>query len=136
MASAQIRAFALIGDSNIHRHVNKTSSRAHPSLQTAQIIPCGHLGIFSESLQKLKPEVNVCVVACLTNFLSDADGPQTISHRIDPVLQQIRDMLLEFCTTNPARSYLISPPHVPVEPDLVPRGVAGGAHPVFPVDVF
>ena len=110
MASAQIRAFALIGDSNIHRHVNKTSSRAHPSLQTAQIIPCGHLGIFSESLQKLKPEVNVCVVACLTNFLSDADGPQTISHRIDPVLQQIRDTLLECCTANPARTYLISPP--------------------------
>ena len=110
MASAQVRAFALLGDSNIHRHINKTSCRAHPSLKTAQVIPCGHLGIFSESLLKMKPEVNVCVVSCLTNFLTGADGPSTVSHRIDPVLKQIRSVLVENCAAFPERLYLISPP--------------------------
>ena len=84
MASAQVRAFALLGDSNIQRHINKTSVRAHPDLKKAQVLPCGHLDIFAETLGKIKPDVTVCILSCLTNFLASADGPSTVSHRINP----------------------------------------------------
>ena len=120
---AQVRAFALLGDSNIHRHINKTSSRAHPSLKTAQVVPCGHLGIFSETLQKLKPEINVCVVSCLTNFLSGADGPKTVSHRVEPVLKQIQSTLAESCTSFPSRMYLVSPPMYRTSPTWYREGL-------------
>ena len=111
MASgSQIRAFSLLGDSNIHRHINKTSVRAHPSLKTAQVLPCGHFRIFSGTLEKVKADVTVCIVACLTNFITDADGPSTISHRINPVLQEIRTTLFTQCDSFPSRMYLISPP--------------------------
>ena len=70
MASGQVRAYALLGDSNVQRHINKTSCRATPDLKTAQLLPCGHVGIFSEILMKVKPEVTVCIVSCLTNFLT------------------------------------------------------------------
>ena len=120
---AQVRAFALLGDSNVHPHINKTSQRAHPSLKTAQVVPCGHIGIFPESLQKLKPEVNVCVVSCLTNFLTSADGKSTVSNRIEPVLKQILSILAECCEAFPTRLYLISPPMYRASPTWYREGL-------------
>ena len=105
-----VRVFALLGDSNISGHINKTSCSAHPSLKSAQVLSCGNLGIFFETLEKLKPDINVCLVACLTNFLTDSEGSLTISLRIQPVLQQIRSVLVEFCSRFLGRMYLFSPP--------------------------
>ena len=110
MASAQVRAFALLGDSNIQRHINKTSVRAHPDLKKAQVLPCGHLDIFAETLGKIKPDVNVSILSCLTNFITSADGPSTVSHRIDPILKTIHSILVEFCSAHPDRLCLLSPP--------------------------
>ena len=116
MASGITRAYALLGDSNIQRHINKTSCRATPDLKSAQVLPCGHVGIFAESLAKVKPSVTVCILSCLTNFLTNADGPPPVSHRIEPVLQSVRSELLEFCATNPDRLCLISPPMYRMSP--------------------
>ena len=124
MASgSQVRAFALLGDSNINRHINKTSIRAHPSLKTAQVLPCGHLAIFSGTLEKVKKDVTVCVVACLTNFISSSDGPTAIAHRIDPVLQEVRGILLDFCSNFPAMQILISPPMYRTSPTWYGEGL-------------
>ena len=108
---AQSRVFSLLGDSNIRNHVNKNSFRANPSLKSCQVLPCGSIEIFPTTLSKVRPETNVCILSCLTNFLtSAAEGSSTVSQRIDPVLQDVRDVLVEACSTNPSRSYLISPP--------------------------
>ena len=107
---AQIRAFALLGDSNIQRHINKTSVRAHPDLKKAQVLPCGHMDIFAETLGKVKPDATVCIVSCLTNFLTSAEGSTTVSHRIDPVLKVMHSALTEFCAAQPDRLCLLSPP--------------------------
>ena len=113
------RIFALIGDSNISPHVNKTSCRANPSLKSAQVLSCGHLDIFAETLSKVKPDVNVCIIACLTNYLTSAIAPSaasTVSQRIEPVLHQVRSLLIELCQKQPERTYLISPPMYRVTP--------------------
>ena len=108
--SDTVKIFSLIGDSNINRHVNKTSLRANPSLKSAQVLSCGHIGIFPDILEKMKPEVNVCLISCLTNFITRAEGPATLSHRVEPVLQQIRTDLSTSIEDNPGRLYLLSPP--------------------------
>ena len=108
--ASQARVFSLLGDSNVHPHINKTSCRAHSSLKGAQVLTCGHLGIFSGTLEKIKADADACIVACLTNFLTGAEGHSTVSHRVDPVLQQFRETLVEFCTAFPTRHFLISPP--------------------------
>ena len=124
MASAsQVRAFALIGDSNIHRHINKTSVRAHPSLKSAQVLPCGNLGIFAATMEKVKSDIDVCIVACLTNFLASADGPSTISHRINPVLEQICAFMSDFCIAFPERLFFISPPMYRTSPTWYREGL-------------
>ena len=42
LAPAQVRAFALLGDSNIHRHINKTSCRAldGKKVNSNEGVPC------------------------------------------------------------------------------------------------
>ena len=110
MASGQLRAYALIGDSNIQRHINKTSVRASPCLKGAQVLPCGHVGIFPDTLSRIKADVDVCIMACFTNFLTSAEGPPPVSHRIDSVLQSMHSTVLEFCEAQPERLCLLSPP--------------------------
>ena len=106
------RCFTLIGDSNIRNHINKTSIRASPSIKAAQILTCGSVQIFKETLDKVRDESNVCILACLTNFLtgSGPEGPDSISQRINPVLQDLRETLLEVCDSLPDRQFLLSPP--------------------------
>ena len=108
--ASQIRVFALLGDSNVQPHVNKASCRAIPGLKNAQVLPCGHMEIFSETLGKVKDEAQACIVSCLTNFLTSANGPPTVSARVAPVLQSIVEALAEFCQSQPDRVVLISPP--------------------------
>ena len=105
---SQARVFTLLGDSNISR--NKTSVRANPVLKASQILNCGHLGIFKDSIDKVREESNVCIVSCLTNFLASSEGPDSVTQRIEPVLSEVREVLDAVCTENPQRFYLISPP--------------------------
>ena len=107
---AQGRAFTLLGDSNIRRYVNKTSLRASKDISAAQILSCGRLEIFKETLEKTREEADICIIACITNFLTDSDGPEVVSQRIDPVLQDIREALTELCTTRSSVQFLLSPP--------------------------
>ena len=107
---SQARVYSLIGDSNIRRHITKTTCRASPAVKAAQIIPCGALGIFAESVKSVRADSNVVIVSCLTNFLTSAEGTSAVSQRVEPVLQDIRDVLFQVCGSDPARSYVVSPP--------------------------
>lgn len=113
---AQSRVYTLLVDSNVRTHVNKTSVRANPQMRAAQIISCGHVGVFRETLGKTRGESNVLIVSCMTNFLTDSEGPESVSQRIDPVLQDVREILDEFCQAHPAIMVLISPPMYRVAP--------------------
>ena len=79
--------FSVVGDSNIRNHVNRNSCRANPALKAAQTLSCGSLSIFVGVLEKVRSESTACIIACVTNFLTDAEGLPTVSLRVDPVLQ-------------------------------------------------
>ena len=113
---SQVRVYTLLGDSNVSRNLNKASFRANPSMKSAQMLQCGHLTIFKETLSKARNESNVCIVACLTNFLCHADGPDVVSQRIDPVLAEVREVLDAACSDNPDRFFIISPPMYRMSP--------------------
>ena len=124
MASgSQVRAFALLGDSNVHPHINKTSCRAHSSLKSAQVLACGHIGIFQGTLDKVRSDVDVCIIACLTNFLTGAHGHSTVALRVEPVFQEIRASLDLFCAAAPARLVMISPPMYRTNPTWYREGL-------------
>ena len=108
--TSQVRVFSLLGDSNVRPHITKTSCRANPQLKKAQVLSCGHIGIFKETLAQIRAESTVVIISCLTNFISSADGPAAVSHRVEPVLQEVRDALFTECEAAPNRHYLVSPP--------------------------
>ena len=107
---AQARSFTLLGDANVRRYINKTSVRANPEIRAAQVLSCGSIEIFKETLEKARPETDICIVSCLTSFLADSDGPEVVSQRIDPVLQDIREVLDEVCSSRSGVQFLLSPP--------------------------
>ena len=102
--------FSLVGDSNVRRYLNKNSLRASPLLKSCQVLSCGHLESFASALGKVRSESTACIISCISNFISDAEGPTSLFHRIDPVLQDVKAALLDACAANPARRYLVAPP--------------------------
>ena len=107
---SQVRAYSLLGDSNIRRHITKTTCRASASVKGAQIISCGAIEILAESLKSVRPTSNVVILSCMTNFItSSAEGPAAVSQRVGSVLQDIRDVLVEACEANPSRQHVVSP---------------------------
>ena len=107
---AQLRVFSLIGDSNIRNNVNKTSRRANAAIQSAQVLTCGHFETFGDTLSKVRPESTICIISCITNFLTAIDGRTSVSQRIQPVLGDVRDLLHEVCGSNSTREYFVAPP--------------------------
>ena len=108
---SQVRVFSLLGDSNIRRHITKTTCRASGAVKGAQVIPCGALEIFSESLKSIRAESNMVILSCVTNFItSAADGPSAVSQRVEPILQDVHFELVAACEENPDRQYFVSPP--------------------------
>ena len=87
MSQVQVPVFSLILDPDLRCHVTKSSLRANPMLKSSQIISCGILDLFLASLQQVKQDSSVCVISCLAHLLASADGPSTVSLRIDPILQ-------------------------------------------------
>ena len=50
------------------------------------------------------------IIACLTNFLTGAEGPSVVAQRVEPVVQEIRGVVLDFCSSDETRSVFLSPP--------------------------
>ena len=107
---SQAFRFSILGDSNVRRNLTKNTTRASPLVKACQVISCGNLEIFGSSLESVRSESNVCIVSCVTNFLTDCDGPSSVTQRVEPALQEIRDALLAVCEANPSRGYMVSPP--------------------------
>ena len=105
-----VRLYSLIGDSNVRNHVNKTAVRASASIKSAQVLSCGHLENLVDSLKSVRDTSNVCILACMSNFISSCDGPSSVSQRVQPIIQDIRDALVDSCSSKPDREYLIAPP--------------------------
>ena len=108
---AQLRVFSLLGDSNVRNNLNKTAYRANPAIKAAEVLSCGHFEIFRDTLLKIRPESNVCLIACITNFMTSIDdGPSSVSQRVQPVLQDVREVLLDVVASSPDREYFLAPP--------------------------
>ena len=99
-----VHVYAVIGDSNVRRHMTALSCRASPSMSNAQIKTCGKLEAFAETLRSVRSDVTVCIVAVVTNFLTSAEGSTTtVGLKVAPVLQEFREVLLDFCQEMPER---------------------------------
>ena len=102
--------FTLIGDSNVQRFVTLVNRRACPDLDEAQVLTCGRLALLQQVLSEIEQESDVCVVACLTNFLTAATGSTSASVRVESILLEVQRLVVSSCIEFPSRKFLICPP--------------------------
>ena len=110
--------FSILGDSNVKRHLNPTNCRDRPLMSGCQLLPCGTAALLSESLHGVRPDSNVVLVSCLTNFLtSSAEAGASVSFRIEPIIRDAHQVVSAFAVERPEVSCLVCPPmyrHVPL----------------------
>jgi hypothetical protein len=85
------------------------SRRASAAMKGCQILPCGNLELFAATLSKVRAETNVCIISCLTNFVTSSTASGSVSQRVDGVLEEIGTVLLQACKDAPTRSFMVSP---------------------------
>ena len=76
---ASNRFFSILGNSNIKRHLTPMNCRNRPLMSGAQNIPCGCLDLLSAALKSVRESSNVCILSCVTNFITASTGSTTAS---------------------------------------------------------
>ena len=100
--------YTVVGDSNLRRHMNPQNIGSRPYMVGAQIKTCSSPDTLGEVLRSIRAETTICILACLTNMLTSIDGDSASAGlRVQPVLTDIKETLLDYCQENPERSALI-----------------------------
>lgn len=107
---SQLRVFSLVGDSNVSRHMNPTNRRDRPAMEAAEVLPCTRVEAFRTTLCSVREESTVCIVSCITNFLTSSSSSDTLSLRVDPVFKDFFSTIVSECERFPSRKYLVCPP--------------------------
>ena len=116
---SQARVFSLIGDSNVKRHMNPTNCRDRPAMIEAQVIPCTKISVLQQSLRSVRDSSNVCILSCISNFLSDSDSSaSSMALRLEPVYTEFFRKLLQSCQSMPNRTFFVCPPMFRTTPGL------------------
>ena len=123
--SVQQRCYSILGDSNVNRNMTSLNRRASPLMEDCQVISCRKLSTFADSLRSIRTSSNSCIVACITNFLTDlsARGTSGVANRIEPVLSEVREILSDFSTRNPDVMIFLSPPMYRQHPEWYCHGL-------------
>ena len=114
-----LQCVSLIGDSNIKRHMVKTNCRDRPVMLGAQVIQCGRLPLLSASLTSIRAESNVCVLSCVTNFVTSLRsglGASSLSSIVEPVFEDFLSKVTQTSESRPDVSFLICPPMYRLSP--------------------
>ena len=86
--------------------MNPQNCRALPHMTGAQVLTCGNLAVLPGVLRSVRPESTICILACLTNFLTSPEVTSTSGSagiRVQPVLLEYKELLLDFCSEMPER---------------------------------
>ena len=94
-------------------------------MEDCQVISCRRLSSLADSLRSVRTTSNSCIIACLTNFLTDssARGGSSITTRVEPILQGFREILVDFGTRNPDVMLFVSPPMFRQHPEWYHNGL-------------
>ena len=66
--------FCVIGDSNVQRNLVEYNCAGREDMRAAQLIPCTSMTTFGHCLTKIRAEVNILILAVLSNFIRDSES--------------------------------------------------------------
>ena len=107
---AQLNFFAIVGDSNVRRHLSPPNTKGRPLWSNAKFIPCSKLSVLATALESAPPETDACVLACISNFLT-ASAPSAIaSVRVKVPIQSFIEKAVSFARARPQVQVFACPP--------------------------
>lgn len=109
-ASPSPRSFTVIGDSNVRNNMNPTNCRDRPLMSEAQVLICTKLPVFQQTIRAIRDVSNVCIVSCISNFLSDSIEAPSLYQRVEPIFSEFFRLLVELCVSKPGLEVLVCPP--------------------------
>jgi len=123
------RCFTLVGDSNIRRNINSINCRDRPLMKAAQVVVCKKMSLLSQALSEVRAISNVCVVSCISNFISDAEEEEegsvsTPRSRSEPVITEFRSLLYDFSQSRPECKIMVTPPMYRMKPFWYRNGLS------------
>ena len=95
------RLYTIIGDSNVRRNMTGLNMASREVMKTAEIIDCTLMSTLDASLNSVRPESNILILASVTEFLLSSGDCGTIFSSIDPVLSSLSAKLNGFSTFRP-----------------------------------
>ena len=99
--------YSLIGDSNLRRHMNPQNCRDLPHMTGAQVKTCSNLDTLAQVLRTVRNESTICILACLTNFLTQANGASASAGlKVQPIIAEFKEVVLDYCSEFPERFVL------------------------------
>lgn len=116
--------FSIVGDSNVRRFLSSVNKRACPDLENAQILTCAKAPLLPEALSQVGVDRGVVIIACVTNFITDATGSSTVSAKVEPVVTKFLRQILDSSELNPDRLFLVCPPMFRASPGWYREGLS------------
>ena len=104
------RCFTLVGDSNVKRHMTPTNCRDRPLMSGAQVIQCGPMSMLATALGSVRIESTICVVYCVTNFVTRSEGSDSPGIRAEPIFLEFLEKLSAACEARPDLEFFVGPP--------------------------
>ena len=122
---SQQRCFSIVGDVNVSQNMTALNQRASPLMEDCQVVSCKKLSAFADTLRSIRSSTNTCIVSCITGFLTDLSrrGSSSATARVEPVLDEVRDILSEFSTSNPDVFIFVAPPMYRQQPEWYRSGL-------------
>ena len=109
--ASSITGVTILGDSNVGRNMTPFNCRDRPLMKDAQSLPCGRIELLAECLRKVRSESNICVLSCVTNFLTGSESvPGSISQRIEGILIEFMRQVNRAAAESQDRLFLVAPP--------------------------
>ena len=125
---SQLKALSFVGDSNIKRNMVASTTSGRPLLVEAQVLLCGRLSLLSATLDKVRPESDACIIACVSNFVTGAIGnsPEaSVDSRVQSILDSFFEKIVAFCHQRPTTFVFVCSPMYRTKPlwyrDGLPR---------------
>lgn len=93
--------YTIIGDANVRRNMTGLNMASREVMKSAEIIDCTLMSSLDASLNAVRAETTVLILASVTEFLLSSGDCGTIFSSIDPVLSSLATKLSGFSTFRP-----------------------------------
>ena len=131
---AELRCYAIIGDSNVKRNLTPTTMHGRPAMSNAKVVLCGRMSTLSTALSSLPVDVDACVLACLSNLLTSIPGQQSSSVAVKarPVITSFVEKIVDFAKERTLAQVFLCPPMYRTTPLWYRDGLPENSqHPAF-----